>query len=240
MSMSKEVTTHLEKIYELVYQQVNGEHESLAPLSESASVAKIQQENRALLLQLEELKSQQSLDQEHYHRQLSAREKQIQQLQFQYDEADQNNQSQRAHIKVLEQEKQSALGKIADLDLSQTGSIDYDNQEIELLKQELEDAKIHCKVLKHHYSKLVDKNEEMKATLAKAETNVLQLENNFQQKSDQLHLLQKNYKEMEQVNNEQKSEIARQKADLMHAMDNYYDGVINNDKKVSTNVPRAN
>ncbi len=240
MNMSHELPMHLEKVYELVYQQVKLELGKQTPLSENESVANIQQENCDLRRQLTDLKSQHHQDHDHYHRQLSAREKQLVKLQSRFDELEQNSQSQRAQIKVLEQEKHNAQEKLAHSDINSNHQGEHETQQVELLKLELEEANIHCRVLKHHYSQLVEKNEELKTIFEHTETKSKKLEDNYQQKAEEFHSLQREFEQIEQQNRQHESEIARQKNDLMRVMDNYYDGVINTDKKVSNNVPRTN
>lgn len=224
MDIPLELSTHLDKIYELVYQQVRKDYEQQRALVEEGTTPQ-RQGNEAQQQEIELL-----------HNHLSEREQQLAALQNRYDDLSKIFRAQETHLQQLENDHRHAQHK---LERHQDLSGEHDDlyQQLEQLKMELEESNINRNVLKHHYRQLTDKNEELKTMFEQNQLRLQELELHYQQQTNELAAMKKEFATIEQLNRQYLADIDKHKADLSLAMTGYYDGVLNKDKLLSKNIP---
>jgi len=234
MNIPIELSSQLSKMYELVSEQVKHDYETKLKEVESnrAELAISSSTDDNLEKQLSSLKQQSALDSQNFHEQLTARETQIVNLQVKYDELNKAYQTEQSHRQLVEHEKALVL---TELNKNDGASL---KEEIQQRDTEIETLNLNGRVLNHHYRQLTEKHENLKDNFQKSEADLASVELKYQQQATEFELVKSQLSTLEEQNTQQMAKIKSQKNDLELAMGNYYNGVLNIEKKTSKNIPK--
>ncbi len=234
MNIPIELSSQLSKMYELVSEQVKHDYETKLQEVESKSTELFASPSTedSLEKQLSSLKQQSVLESENFHKQLTARETQIVNLQIRYDELNKIYHAEQSHRQLVEHEKALVLTELEKND----GALL--KKEIQQRDEEIETLNLNGRVLDHHYRQLTEKLENLKDKSQQTEADLASVELKYQQQATEFERVKKKLTILEEQNTQQMAKIKSQKNDLELAMGNYYNGVLNIDKKTSKNIPK--
>tara|TARA_R110001583_G_C5671699_1_gene411451 strand:+ start:52883 stop:53602 length:720 start_codon:yes stop_codon:yes gene_type:complete len=236
MNIPIELSSQLNKMYELVSEQVKHDYETKLKEMESKSPEQFASPSTEdnLEKQFSSLKLQSALDSKSFHKQLTTRETQIVDLQVRYDELNKIYHAEQSHRQLVEHEKALVL---TELDKNDGALL---KKEIQQRDTEIETLNLTGRVLNHHYRQLTEKFENLKDKSQQSDADLASVELKYQQQGTELERVKRQLTMLEEQNTQQMAKIKSQKNDLELAMGSYYNGVLNIEKKTSINVPQKN
>ncbi|MEM0515926.1 hypothetical protein WCN91_10965 [Pseudoalteromonas sp. YIC-827] len=170
-----------------------------------------------------------------YKQLLLEKERQIKHLQeaqapllAQINQADELNKKALAHMdKMAEQMQQVQIQAKRDVQI-----------ELADLEQKLEEANTSGHVMKHHCRDLQERNKELNELLKSSTQQVEELQRRLQGQSQDINSIREEKVKLSMQVITQGEQLKRCEQQLSEALHGYYSGVMNKNKKVSTNLPR--
>lgn len=162
--------------------------------------------------------------------------------QSQFEQLQQDHDNIIKHLRIIEAEWENSNAMLEQLMSQMTKLKQQPNPqfqtELAQLKQQLEEATTSKSVMKHHCRELNERNQELNRILKESLENSDSLATKAAQQAEQINLYRNENVQLKQQNIIQKEELKRLQSQLDQALHGYYTGVINKNKRVSTNLPK--
>lgn len=162
--------------------------------------------------------------------------------QSQFEQLQQDHDNIIKHVRIIEAEWENSNQMLEQLMAQMTKLKHQPSPQLEgemmQLKQQLDEANTSKSVMKHHCRELNERNQELNRILKESLINVEALESKAIQQAEQVNFYRNENVQLKQQNIVQKEELKRLQTQLDQALHGYYTGVINKNKRVSTNLPK--